>query len=266
MQKPRMERYLHEVERAVGTYSSSEAPARQRERRLVQRIRENDMAHGEDLLPHSLRVGVLYLLMVDIVKTPLPIPGEYREPGVQGAVFHDVGKIYLDPGLLKKRGKLSEPEKAAVAAHTDIGRRVIEETAPSLHPVVGHIVAHHHNIVNGTYASRKGISLRERKERRTDEIEAHVVRAVEACDIWDAVRRARPYKGEFTTQESRQEIVGKTAGRKTSRFWRRLADVLVETDGETFDFFVKAGLYDRENLVDPLYIRRLMSSAESVKL
>ena len=70
MQKPRMERYLHEVERAVGTYSSSEAPARQRERRLVQRIRENDMAHGEDLLPHSLRVGVLYLLMVDIVICP----------------------------------------------------------------------------------------------------------------------------------------------------------------------------------------------------
>ena len=44
-----------------------------------------------------------------------------------GAALHDVGKISLDPALLRKLGKLTEDEMGQMRMHAELAMRVIEE-------------------------------------------------------------------------------------------------------------------------------------------
>lgn len=64
------------------------------------------------------------------------------------AALHDVGKISVDPALLKKLGKLSESELAQLRSHAELAMRVIEEF-DWLKPVVP-MVRHHHERFDGT--------------------------------------------------------------------------------------------------------------------
>jgi response regulator RpfG family c-di-GMP phosphodiesterase len=64
------------------------------------------------------------------------------------AALHDVGKISVDPQLLKKLGKLTEAELAQLRSHAELAMRVIEEFE-WLKPVVP-MVRHHHERFDGT--------------------------------------------------------------------------------------------------------------------
>lgn len=64
------------------------------------------------------------------------------------AALHDVGKISVDPELLKKLGKLTESELSQLRSHAELAMRVIEEF-DWLKPVVP-MVRHHHERFDGT--------------------------------------------------------------------------------------------------------------------
>jgi HD-GYP domain-containing protein (c-di-GMP phosphodiesterase class II) len=64
------------------------------------------------------------------------------------ATLHDVGKISVDPALLKKFGKLTEGELSQLHAHAELAMRVIEEF-DWLRPVLP-MVRHHHERFDGT--------------------------------------------------------------------------------------------------------------------
>ncbi len=64
------------------------------------------------------------------------------------AALHDVGKISVDPDLLKKFGRLTESELAQLRSHAELAMRVIEEF-DWLKPAVP-MVRHHHERFDGT--------------------------------------------------------------------------------------------------------------------
>jgi HD-GYP domain-containing protein (c-di-GMP phosphodiesterase class II) len=64
------------------------------------------------------------------------------------ASLHDVGKISVDPALLRKFGQLTDSEMAQLHAHAELAMRVIEEF-DWLRPIVP-LVRHHHERYDGT--------------------------------------------------------------------------------------------------------------------
>ncbi len=64
------------------------------------------------------------------------------------AELHDVGKISVDPQLLRKFGKLTDSEMAQLHAHAELAMRVLEEF-DWLAPIVP-MVRHHHERYDGT--------------------------------------------------------------------------------------------------------------------
>jgi putative two-component system response regulator len=64
-----------------------------------------------------------------------------------GAVLHDIGKIGIPDGILMKPGRLTDDERAAMQAHTEIGDRMLEPVhlLGSVRPVV----RHHHERWDG---------------------------------------------------------------------------------------------------------------------
>ena len=64
------------------------------------------------------------------------------------AELHDVGKISVDPALLRKLGTLTDAEMAQLHSHAVLAMRVIEEFE-WLRPVVP-LVRHHHERYDGT--------------------------------------------------------------------------------------------------------------------
>lgn len=64
------------------------------------------------------------------------------------AELHDVGKISVDPQLLRKLGKLTDAEMSQLRAHAELAMRVIEEF-DWLRPIVP-MVRHHHERFDGT--------------------------------------------------------------------------------------------------------------------
>lgn len=64
------------------------------------------------------------------------------------AALHDVGKISVDPELLRKFGKLTDTELTQLRSHAELAMRVIEEFE-WLKPAVP-MVRHHHERFDGT--------------------------------------------------------------------------------------------------------------------
>lgn len=101
-------------------------------------------SHGPGEGAHADRVAVY----ATATGQRLGVAGEELVELRWAATLHDVGKISVDPSLLRKFGKLTEAEMAQLHAHADLAMRVIEEF-DWLRPVLP-LVRHHHERYDGT--------------------------------------------------------------------------------------------------------------------
>jgi diguanylate cyclase (GGDEF)-like protein len=146
------------------------------------------------------------------VATRLGIGGEDLAVIEQAAALHDLGKVAVPDAILAKPGPLEAAEWAFIRQHTLIGERILS-VAPALAPAARIVRASHERIDGKGYPD--GLS--------GDEIPL-AARIVCACDAYDAMVSARPYRPEPLTAEVAMAELRTGAG---TQFDERVVEVLL---------------------------------------
>ncbi|UUV17101.1 transporter substrate-binding domain-containing protein [Fusobacteria bacterium ZRK30] len=116
------------------------------------------------------------------------------------ASLHDIGKIGVHDGILKKKDKLSEEEFKSMKEHVKIGYNLIKDA--NLPSMVENIALYHHEKWNG-------MGYLEGLKGKEIPLEARIVAL---SDVYDALRQKRSYKDGFTHEKS-MKIISKESGK-----------------------------------------------------
>jgi putative nucleotidyltransferase with HDIG domain len=169
--------------------------------------------YDEYTTTHSLNVSVLAMALAEWIGLG---DTEIRSVGVAG-LLHDVGKVCIPHEVLIKPGKLTAAERMLVNRHPVAGAEVILESQPDLD--LAAIVAYeHHIMIDGGGYPRFAFPR-----------ECHYVsRLVHVCDVYDALRTDRPYRGAWP-QDRILDYIRDRAGSEfdptmTSAFLRMISE------------------------------------------
>ena len=136
---------------------------------------------------HSSNVAVLSMSLAE----DLGLASEHvRAVGVAG-LLHDLGKIRIPKEILVKPGKFTDEERTMMQAHPVEGARIILERERELD--LAAVVAYEHHIMlnGGGYPS-----LRFQRDCH------YASKLVHVCDVYDALRTDRPYRGALPSENA----------------------------------------------------------------
>ena len=108
----------------------------------------------------------------------------------QGALLHDIGKLGVDPAIVRKDGPLTGAEYAQMQQHPLIGERIVRPLR--LAAAVAPIVRHHHERWDGR-------GYPDRLQGEEIPLEARIIFA---CDAFHAMTTDRPYRDALTVDEA----------------------------------------------------------------
>jgi putative nucleotidyltransferase with HDIG domain len=141
--------------------------------------------HDEYTTVHSLNVSVLSMSLAEAVGVPRR---DIRDIG-EAALLHDLGKAFTPPEVLQKPDKLSPDDWAIVQKHPEDGARIIIRSGPGLEFAAVVAYEHHMTWQGGGYP-------RPRYPRRPHPVS----QMVQVCDMFDALRTERPFRGPWPLQ------------------------------------------------------------------
>lgn len=110
---------------------------------------------------------------------------------VEAALLHDIGKIFIPPKILNKKGKLNPSERRIVETHNRLSYEIL--TTTRLNPKVAQLAYEHHNY--------------DKKVKPNDENQVLTM-----SDIYSALKEDRPYKkamDNFTTRAILYDMAAK---------------------------------------------------------
>jgi putative two-component system response regulator len=107
------------------------------------------------------------------------------------APMHDMGKIGIPDGILKKPGPLSDEEWVTMRTHTTIGRDILGKGAGPVFQLATTIAHSHHERWDGSGypCGLRGDAIPE------------AARLVAVADVFDALTMKRPYKGPWPVEQ-----------------------------------------------------------------
>ncbi len=134
--------------------------------------------------------------------------------------MHDIGKLGIADSILKKPGKLTDEEFAAMQKHPAIGAGIIGRQGSELLEVARVVALTHHEKWNGRGYPRGKVG-------EDIPIEGRIVAI---ADVFDALTSTRPYKPAWTIERT-LEVMTKDAGTHFDPslipvFFERLPDIL----------------------------------------
>jgi HD-GYP domain-containing protein (c-di-GMP phosphodiesterase class II) len=127
---------------------------------------------------HSERVARIAVRLAEELRMP---PGKRSDLYLAG-LLHDVGKIGIDDGVLKKSGPLTPEEFRRIQAHVEIGVTILKDLRKLHHILPG--VRHHHESMDGTGYP----------DHLTGEQIPLEARILAVADSFDAMSSNRPYR------------------------------------------------------------------------
>jgi putative nucleotidyltransferase with HDIG domain len=180
-------------------------------RALTNAVEARDAYTGK----HAERVAAYGLELTTRIEPDLA-----DEPEIEfGFLLHDVGKVAIPDGILHKPEPLSEPERALMRRHPEIGWQILRGI-PFLERA-GEIVRNHHERWDGS--------------GYPDGLEGGAIplaaRIFAVADTLDAITTDRPYRPAAPLAEARKRIAA-AAG---SQFDPRVVDALGEIPDEVLD-------------------------------
>jgi HD-GYP domain-containing protein (c-di-GMP phosphodiesterase class II) len=114
--------------------------------KLEWRFREflDELDRCEGYVPgHSIAVCKLALRLA----RALDVPPDDLPALALGALMHDIGKVFVDGGLLGKPAPLTPDEREAIRLHPQLGEALLAPNVP--HPIVLGVVRWHHERWDG---------------------------------------------------------------------------------------------------------------------
>jgi putative two-component system response regulator len=158
---------------------------------------------------HNQRVGELSARIAEAIGLTTEDANLIR----RAAALHDIGKIGIPDGLLRKPGRLTASEQRVMRTHTTIGARIVGGSHIPLLKLVETVAVSHHEHWDGS-GYPKGLS--------GDAIPLPG-RIVAVADAFDALTSDRPYRSALTMEDA-IEIMKKESGQ---HFEPRLVDALL---------------------------------------
>ena len=158
---------------------------------------------------HAQRVTTLALELTRRVDPELA-----AEPQLEyGFLLHDIGKIGIPDGILRKPGRLDPDELEQMRFHSVLGERVLEQI-PYLSGLARDVVACHHERWDGTGypAGLRGTQI------------PTAARIFALADSFDAMTNDRPYRLAMSVAAAIDEII-RCSG---TQFEPALAEAFVE--------------------------------------
>jgi len=154
----------------------------------VDQINLIDLKIFEDyVVSHNVNVGVLSLFLgYKIGLSSI----ELQRLGI-AALLHDVGKMFLDPKILNKVGKLSDAEYQLVQQHSSYSYKYIKESY-HIHVSTYLGILYHHEKINGTGYP---------KGKKGKDIPLYS-RIISICDVYDALTSNRPNRPPLLPSEA----------------------------------------------------------------
>lgn len=162
----------------------------------------------ESTYRHSLNVGRMAASMGEALGLSARECQTLRIAGI----LHDIGKIFVDKGILGKEEALTRSEYADISRHPSLGANILSTYAEFKE--ISEIIRWHHERYDGRgYPGRyQGDSI------------PYFSRILAVCDVWVALVSVRPYRPAFSPDKAR-EVLLKERGR--------------QLDPELADFFVR---------------------------
>ncbi len=112
-----------------------------------------------------------------------------------GGLLHDIGKVKVAPGILMKKGALTDNELSEVKQHVVKGRKILEEST-GLDNASVHAVIHHHERMDGTGYP---------ESLRGDMISEYGQMAA-IVDVYDAITSNRCYQRKMPPTEALKKL------------------------------------------------------------
>lgn len=162
---------------------------------LTIKLRDNKLG------AHILRVG----LYTEIIANELKMPEGFTEVFSLASQLHDIGKIHIDDGILKKDGSLFTNENK-MQEHTVIGAKILADSDDPIIKLAHSIALFHHEKYDGTGYPNK---------LKGDDIPAEA-RIVMLCDVYDTLRMEN--KKALSHDETKDIIVNGDDRIKSSHF------------------------------------------------
>ena len=135
---------------------------------------------------HSERVASFARCLALVSNQP---EGAHERVYLSG-LLHDVGKIAIPDGVLRKPGKLDDAERAIIETHTDAGWRILHEL-DALRDVLPGVLYHHEHFDGNGYPDRLvGDNI---------PIDGRILAV---CDAFDAMTSDRPYRNGMPVEKA----------------------------------------------------------------
>jgi len=159
--------------------------------------------------PHVNRVASYSIEIYQQLASKWGIPEDmtmdFRGDFRIGAMLHDVGKVAISDTILKKPGRLTDEERAAMQLHTIYGAHLFRARTSKLDVMSAEIAANHHEKWDGTgypgYFRKTGPEAFVLGEGKQTSKIPLTGRIVALADVYDALISPRCYKDPFPEQK-----------------------------------------------------------------
>lgn len=142
---------------------------------------------------HSVNVAVLSV----IIGMGMNMNQTMLQELCTAAIFHDLGKLMIDPKILNKPGRLTKEEFKVIKEHPQLSVELLKERwHVSSASRVG-ILFHHENEDGSGYPN--GL--------QSEEIHIYA-KIIHVADVYDALTSKRPYKDPYTPSEAIEYLMG----------------------------------------------------------
>ena len=142
---------------------------------------------------HCLRVA---MMSVTIGKS-LGLPRNKMHDLCEAALLHDLGKRTIDVDIIRKPGRLTDDEFAAIKKHPQNGYLLLRKNGGYSEEVMNAVLMHHEKY-DGT-----GYPLGLKGDQIT-----YLARIITVADVYDALTSNRPYRQPWDVAEAEEFMMG----------------------------------------------------------